>query len=110
MILYVEGTSNVKDVVVDYIDATLMSGEEVSLNWDESDWSRGLNGSFSARLKGVCFGEEYANGREHDMKDIVINEVGFCSEDSNFSKEKTQLTAIAIYANDGDVVIWEDKK
>ena len=113
MILYIEGVSNAKDVVVDFIDATLKSGENVSLNWDESEWSRGSDGlvhEFYAKLKGICFGEEYANGREADMEGLVVNEVGFYSEDDSFSEEKTQLVAIAMYMDDGCAVIWESEK
>lgn len=48
--------------MVDVIEVQLSNGEVVSLNWDESGIDRD-NAGFSARYKGVCFDEEYADGR-----------------------------------------------
>ena len=62
MILYLDARTTVKDLIIDYIEVELANGETASLNWDESEIERTGNG-FSARYKGVCFGEVYANGR-----------------------------------------------
>lgn len=54
---------------IDYIEVELANGETASLNWDESEIGRTGNG-FSARYKGVCFGEAYANGRLDQLQDM----------------------------------------
>ena len=62
MILYLDARTTVKDLMIDYIEVELANRETASLNWDESDIGRADDG-FSARYKGVYFGEVYANGR-----------------------------------------------
>lgn len=37
MILYLQATTNVQDLVIDYIEVKLKSGKAVSLNRDEND-------------------------------------------------------------------------
>ena len=68
MILYLSASTDLEDLVIDYIEVKLVTGETVSLNWDESDIER-LDTGFHARYKGVYFDEEYAN--------IVIKEMIF---------------------------------
>ena len=58
MILYLQATTNVQDLIIDYIEVKLKSGKTVSLNWDESGINRSETG-FDARYKGVYFDEEY---------------------------------------------------
>lgn len=36
MILYLQATTNVQDLIIDYIEVKLKSGKTVNLNWDES--------------------------------------------------------------------------
>lgn len=74
MKLYLTAKTNIPDVYVDYIEVRLRSGEDVSLNWDESDISRTDDG-FEARYKGVYFGEEYANGRIGDLEGFEITDI-----------------------------------
>lgn len=71
--------TNIPDIYIDYIEVILTTGEQVSLNWDYSDIARSDDG-FSARYKGVYFGEEYANGRLEELKEITIVEVGYYTE------------------------------
>lgn len=73
--LYLTARTSIPDLYIDYIEVQLKSGEEISLNWDESDIERYSDG-FSARYKGVCFGEEYANGRIDDLKGMIITDIG----------------------------------
>lgn len=77
--LYLTARTSIPDLYIDYIEVQLKSGEEISLNWDESDIERYSDG-FSARYKGVCFGEEYANGRIDDLKDMIITDIGVYCE------------------------------
>lgn len=36
MNLYLRATTKLKDMIIDYIEIELVTGENVSLNWDES--------------------------------------------------------------------------
>lgn len=79
MILYLKATTPVPDLIIDYIEVQLRTGETVSLNWDESEILRTETG-FDAQYKGVCFGEEYANGRLDDLQEMQVKETGLYSE------------------------------
>lgn len=79
MLLYLSAQTNIPDVYVDYIEVELNTGERVSLNWDESDISRSKEG-FDARYKGVYFGEEYADGRIHELENCKITDVSLYYE------------------------------
>ena len=37
MTLYLEATTTIPDLFIDYIEVRLASGESASLNWDESE-------------------------------------------------------------------------
>ena len=71
MTLYVTAKTDCPDVLIDFIELELRSGEIVSLTWDESGIDRADEG-FNARYKGVLFGEEYANGRIDELEGCNI--------------------------------------
>ena len=77
--LYLTAETSIPDLYIDYIEVQLKSGEEVSLNWDESDIERCTDG-FSARYKGVCFDEQHANDRIRDLEDMKITDIGVYHE------------------------------
>ena len=79
MTLYLEATTTIPDLFIDYIEVRLASGESASLNWDESEIYRNPDG-FGARYKGVYFGEEPANGRLDELRDMVITDIGLYSD------------------------------
>lgn len=79
MRLYLSAKTNAPDLMIDFIEVKLKSGNEVSLNWDESDISRREDG-FDARYKGVYFGEEYANGRIDELQDMEISHIQLYSD------------------------------
>ena len=79
MILYLTATTNCTDLLIDFIEVQLSSGKVVYLNWDESGICRDDNG-FNTRYKGVCFGEEYANGRLNELRGMKIQTVKLYSE------------------------------
>lgn len=81
MRLYLTANTNIPDVVIDFIEVRLKTGEKVSLNWDESDISRTDTG-FDARYKGVYFGDKYADGRISDLEDLEILDIGLYFEAS----------------------------
>ena len=77
--LYLEAKTSIPDLFIDYIDVSLTSGESASLNWDESEIYRNPDG-FGAKYKGVYFGEEPANGRLDELRDMVITDIGLYSD------------------------------
>lgn len=79
MTLYLDVRTNCSDLMVDFIEVQLSNGEVVSLNWDESGIDRD-NAGFSARYKGVCFDEEYADGRLDDLREMKIQMVQVYTE------------------------------
>lgn len=87
MILYLQVVTPVSDLIIDYIEVKLKSGEIVSLNWDESVVDRGENG-FTARYKGLYFGEKYANGRINELRDMQVTGVGLYSETAHIADLK----------------------
>lgn len=84
MILYLKVKTNIEDVIVDSIDVRLASGKEIHLTWDESDINRTAFG-FQARCKGVCFDEEYANGRLKELHGMQILDITLSSESKVYS-------------------------
>lgn len=79
MTLYLEAKTSIPDLFIDYIEVRLASGESASLNWDESEIYRNPDG-FGAKYKGVYFGEEPANGRLDELRDMVITDIGLYSD------------------------------
>ena len=79
MTLFLDAKTPIPDIFIDYIEIILISGEQVSLNWDYSGIDR-ANDGFSAKYSGVYFGEEYANGRIDELKKITIMEIGYYTE------------------------------
>ena len=71
MTLYLTASTPVRKVFIDFIEVLLCDGRVVSLNWDESgiDWTED---GFSARYKGICFDEEYANGKMEQLQECLL--------------------------------------
>ena len=103
MRLYLSVDTDIEDLEIDYIEVKLVTGEIMTVNWDESDIAREDNG-FDARYKGVYFDEEYANGKlsclygmqieyinlytESDSdSDIVITDMTFEDEGEQYTSE-----------------------
>ena len=84
MVLYLSASTDLADLVIDYIEVRLATGETVSLNWDESDIER-LDTGFNARYKGVYFGEEYANGKLDSLRKMQIDKIGIYAESGSYS-------------------------
>ena len=81
MEITIKGSASVKDLIIDFIEVELKSGQTVSLNWDYSNVDRNDN-QFEARYSGIYFGEKSADDRIDDMEDLIINTVGMYSESS----------------------------
>lgn len=84
MILYLSVSTDLEDLVIDYIEVKLATGATISLNWDESDIER-LDGGFRARYKGVYFNEEYANGKIGSLRKMQIDRIGIYTESGSYS-------------------------
>ncbi len=84
MTLYLTVSTDLEDLVIDYIEVRLVTSETVSLNWDESEIKRSDSG-FQARCKGVYFDEEYANGKLGSLRGMQIDGIGIYSEFGSYS-------------------------
>ncbi len=89
MILYMEAETDIVDLVIDFIEVELKSGQIISLTWDEGDFYI-EDGQFEARYKGVYFDDEYANGRLSELKDMKIHHIELESECEDAGSFKLQ--------------------
>jgi hypothetical protein len=81
MVLCVNVKTKIKDLVIEYIEVVLKTGEFVNLNWDYSEIEREEDG-FSAFYRGVYFGEEKARDCISRLEDLSIACIGLYSEES----------------------------
>ncbi len=89
MVLYLKAESNIPDLMIDFIEVKLKSGQVISLTWDESEFDR-EDGQFEARYRGVYFDEEYANSRLPELKGMKVQHIELCSECGDASSFKLQ--------------------
>ena len=87
--LYLGAKTTIPDLFIDYIEVRLASCESASLNWNESEIYRNPDG-FGAKYKGVYFGEEPANGRLDELRNMVITDIGLYSD----TVSETQITIL----------------
>lgn len=106
MVLYVDATTDTVDLLIDFIEVQLKSGEVVSLNWDESGIDRTENG-FSAKYKGVCFDEEYANGRIKELEGMRITEVQLHSDSNEDGDFNISIDAME-FCDDEQILSFSD--
>lgn len=106
MRLYLTAKTSIPDLYIDYIEVRLASGQVVSLNWDESDIARVPSG-FSARYKGVCFGEEHANGKLEQLQDMEIVDIGVYYESNH---EPDINVEIMEFVEDGKSIVFSPPK
>lgn len=83
MNLFLNATTNVPDLIIDFIEVRLKSGKTVSLNWERSCVTRfepNPSAGFDAEYLGLCFDEDLAQGRLNDLRDLSVTAVGLYSE------------------------------
>lgn len=114
MDLYVKATTNVPDLIIDFIEVKLKSDRTVSLNWEGSN----INGfesesktSFSANYFGLYFNEELAEACLDDLNGLEVVEVGLYSEshsvadiaiaEMTFTDGEQSLTLTNVYSAKG---------
>lgn len=76
--------TDIEDLEIDYIEVKLVTGEIVTVEWDESDIAWEENG-FDARCKGVYFDEEYANGKLSSPPGMQIEYINLNTESDSDS-------------------------
>lgn len=111
MDLTVVARTDVKDLVIDYIDVITQDGKVLSLNWDWSSVTR-VVGGFMAEYEGVCFGEESAKGKMRELENMKVYHVGLYSEKEkrlgitidamSFTEGKETLEFTSVYSTDDD--------
>ena len=82
MKLYISATTNCPDLMLDFIEVRLKTGELVSLNWDESEFTRN-DSELTAEYKGIFFDEEDAGGRLSELKDLQVEYIKLYSDSRN---------------------------
>lgn len=114
MDLFLKATTNVPDLIIDFIEVELKSGKTVSLNWDrsnttqfESDNSSGIDADYF----GLYFGEENAEGRLNELEEMRVTKVGLYSEtypvaditilEMTFTEGEATLTFENVYSAEG---------
>lgn len=80
MDIFLTGKSDAEDLVIDFIELKLKTGETVSLDWDQSYVDRGQGGRFEATYEGINIGGESARRKLSKFKGAAITEVGLYSE------------------------------
>ena len=111
MDLTVVARTDVKDLLIDYIDVISKDGKLLSLNWDYSSVTR-VVGGFMAEYTGVCFGEESAKGKIRELENMKVYHIGLYSEKEeklgviidamNFSEGEETLEFTSNYSTDDD--------
>lgn len=96
MILYLTVRTDLPDMVIDFIEVKLATGEIVSLTWDKSEYGQD-DGVFTARYKGVYFDEDYANGRVKELQGMEIAQIGVYTESEEVDKAEIQITAMEFW-------------
>ena len=89
VVLYLKAESDISDLVIDFIEVKLKSGQIISLTWDESEFDR-EGGYLDAKYKGVYFDDEYGNGRLSELKGMEVQHIELYSECENTSSFKLQ--------------------
>lgn len=100
---YVKGRiKTVSDTIaIDYIEAK-KDGKIFVLDWDETelgfddDFDKNGYRTFSGRLKGIKFDDEYANGRLKEIKGAVLTNIQFYIADEDFVINDLRLDIVQL--------------
>lgn len=101
MVLYLKAESDIPDLVVDFIEVRLRSGQIISLTWDESEFDR-EEGHLDARYRGVYFDDEYGNGRLPELNGMEVQHIELYSEHGDLSSFK--LRELSFYDGEDSLV------
>ena len=88
MDLFLNATTNVPDLIIDFIEVRLKSGKTVSLNWERSYVTRSESDpstNFATEYFGLCFDEDSAEGKLSDLENLSVTAVGLYSETHQFA-------------------------
>lgn len=98
MILYLTARTTLPDLTIDFIEVRLVTGEIVSLTWDQSDYGQD-DGIFTARYKGVYFDEDHANGKIKELQGMEIAQIGIYTEIEDADKAEIEIIAMEFCDN-----------
>lgn len=107
MTLYVTAKSPVQDLVIDFIEVRLRSGETVSLNWAASYVDR-FGEQIRARYIGVCFNEDPAAGRLNELEGMQVESVGMYSDEHGEGEFPLTLEDMDFYDEGGNSLYFEN--
>lgn len=109
MTLYLTVKTEVKDLIIDFIEVQLKSGETVSLNWKRS-WVQRSKYGFSTEFEGVCFNEHLATGQLDRLKKMRVKEVGMYSEEHGEGQYSLAIERMEFYDNNKRLVFRKPYK
>lgn len=101
MVLYLKAESDIPDLVVDFIEVKLKSGQIISLTWDESEFDR-EDGYLDARYKGVYFNDVYGNGRLPELNGMEVQHIELYTECTDTGSFK--LRELSFYDGEENLV------
>lgn len=107
MLLCLTAKTEIKDLVIDYIEVRTKSGETIFLNWEWSDtgWSEGI---LQANYRGVCFGENSADGRLNELEGMKVEEVGMYSEEFGEGQYPLNIESMFFEEDDGNCLQFDN--
>ncbi len=103
MVLYLKAESDIPDLMIDFIEVKLKSGQIISLTWDESEFDR-EDGHLDARYRGVYFDDEYGNGRLPELEGMEVQHIELYSEHGDLSSFKLLWLS---FFDGGDNLVFE---
>ncbi len=107
MTLHLVATTCVPDLVIDFIEVRLQSGETVSLNWDTSRTEH-HNGKLNALYNGVCFNEEPAKGMLVRLAGMHIEDIGLYAESQGGEGDYPLSIDKMEFYDENDTLSFED--
>ena len=109
MTLYLTAKTDVKDLIIDFIEVQFKSRETVSLNWKRSWVQRGKSG-FCAEYEGVCFNEHLATGQLERLRKMHVKEIGMYSEEHGEGQYSLAIDRMEFYENNKRLVFRKPYK
>lgn len=109
MTLYLTVKTDVKDLIIDFIEVQLQSGEIVSINWNRSWMQRSKNG-FNTEYEGVCFNEHLITGQLDRLKKMRVKKVGMYSDEHGEGQYSLTIEKMEFYNNNKRLVFRKPYK
>lgn len=113
MDLFLNATTNIPDLIIDFIEIRLKSGKIVPLNWERSSVTRFESNpaGFDAEYFGLCFDEDLVQDKPDVLKDLSVTSLelysetcsvaDICIKKMSFTDGETTLTLEDVYSAEG---------